>query len=401
MYGDLAAVTKLEARFAEVFPRGESLSPHTEEWLEWMLTRSLDSPLKRLAQRFTYNGVDQIGIRELGLGRIAPPPPPPTMGQPPHIGMPMPTGMGMGNGPPPPMPQAGPGPNGHSNGPGNQYQNPHPRPPSPIRQRSRSPPPIRRGRPSRSPSFSQGPPGNKRYRPSPSYNAPPPPRDRDLDNHPAPVPRNRYPSGGSGGAPPFVSAPPPMPMPMPRASPVPVPVQAGDPSGLAPALPWFIAKLPNNRSFDGMFASLVLMCMRERNELIGQDRYSDQMILCDCLIISDRMAKDYREEERLRIGRIQSVSFLSLSSRDSGAELMLQPRDSHPLLWVLGDIDGCRKDRHEGLLEGIKGGDGVGSSHRYQHVCSTASHGSSSYHQGTDLPLLVIIEWIGYFNVTD
>ncbi|BEI92019.1 uncharacterized protein CcaverHIS019_0408390 [Cutaneotrichosporon cavernicola] len=47
MHGDLAAVHKLEARWAEAFPS--------------------DSPLKRFAQRHTYAGVDEIALRDLGL----------------------------------------------------------------------------------------------------------------------------------------------------------------------------------------------------------------------------------------------------------------------------------------------------------------------------------------------
>ncbi|EIW69695.1 hypothetical protein M231_06303 [Tremella mesenterica] len=50
MYADLAAVQKLEARFAEVFPN--------------------DSPLKRFAQRFTYSSLDEIATQDLGFRRI-------------------------------------------------------------------------------------------------------------------------------------------------------------------------------------------------------------------------------------------------------------------------------------------------------------------------------------------
>ncbi|KAK4688663.1 cleavage stimulation factor subunit 3, partial [Tremellales sp. Uapishka_1] len=48
MYGDLAAVHKLETRFTEMFPN--------------------DSALKRFAQRFTYSDIDQIAFRDLGFG---------------------------------------------------------------------------------------------------------------------------------------------------------------------------------------------------------------------------------------------------------------------------------------------------------------------------------------------
>ena len=66
MYGDLSGVHKLEARFAEVFPNGEWPTSRADE----------DSPLKRFAQRFTYNGLDQIALRDLGFGaRQAPPSP--------------------------------------------------------------------------------------------------------------------------------------------------------------------------------------------------------------------------------------------------------------------------------------------------------------------------------------
>lgn len=49
IYGDLTAVHKLEARFAETFPN--------------------DSALKRFAARYTYHGIDEIAIRDLGFGR--------------------------------------------------------------------------------------------------------------------------------------------------------------------------------------------------------------------------------------------------------------------------------------------------------------------------------------------
>jgi hypothetical protein len=41
----------------------------------------------------------------------------------------------------------------------------------------------------------------------------------------------------------------------PRPAPVPAPM--GEPSGLAPALSWFIGQLPNSRSFDGESSSLL------------------------------------------------------------------------------------------------------------------------------------------------
>jgi hypothetical protein len=72
----------------------------------------------------------------------------------------------------------------------------------------------------------------------------------------------------------------------------------------------------------------------------------------------------------------------------------VQPRDSHPLLWVLGDINGKEEQTD------MKGQGASRSPDIYQHVRSTASHGSSSYHQGTDLALFLIIEWIEYLNVT-
>lgn len=69
MHGDLSAVRKLEQRWAEAFPK--------------------DTPLKRFASRYTYNGLDEIALRDLGLrqrGRPAPafiPPPPPQVLAPP------------------------------------------------------------------------------------------------------------------------------------------------------------------------------------------------------------------------------------------------------------------------------------------------------------------------------
>jgi cleavage stimulation factor subunit 3 len=238
MYGDLAAVNKLEARFAEAFPRGMLSDSH-----RWTSADCPDSPLKRLAQRFTYNGVDQIGIRELGLGRQQPqmplPPPQPTL--PVQYGNPSMNVNMNGNGGLPPPPPTLP----HTQNYG--------RPPSP---RARSPPPNRRGRPSRSPSYSQGqgPPGNKRYRPSPSYEPAPPMRNSgrdDYDSRERDRPVNRYPSSGSGPPPPPPFIPPPRSSLPPRASPAPAPVSHGEPSGLAPAVTWFMSQLPSTRSFDG------------------------------------------------------------------------------------------------------------------------------------------------------
>ena len=42
-----------------------------------LMKLTLDSPLKRFAQRFTYNGLDQIALRDLGFGSRQPPPSPP------------------------------------------------------------------------------------------------------------------------------------------------------------------------------------------------------------------------------------------------------------------------------------------------------------------------------------
>jgi len=140
-----------------------------------------------------------------------------------------------------------------------QYNGPpngsHPPPPQPTQTQmqnqnqnhnyNRPPSPPRRNRPSRSPSFSQQ--QNKRQRPSPSYN--PPPRDER--------PINRYPSAGSG-PPPAPYVPPPTFVPPPRAPPRASPAPSHGHDGLAPALPWFIGQLPNNRSYDGMSLSFTL-----------------------------------------------------------------------------------------------------------------------------------------------
>jgi len=204
LYGDLAAVLKLESRFAEVFPN--------------------DSPLKRFAQRFTYNGIDEIALRDLGFGLRSrpsssnPAPLPPISALQPVI----------------------PSPN-------------HKRP-APESPRS---PPRRRDSfdRSRSPTRSDlGPAPFKRYRPA----SPPPPRRFPLTD------RDRGPPQRYSGPPlrerERSPLPPPLP-PIPRREeraplpsspqPLPLPRDQLDPSGVAKPLAWFIGTLPSARSFDG------------------------------------------------------------------------------------------------------------------------------------------------------
>lgn len=234
-----------------------------------MTAHMVDSPLKRFAQRFSYNGIDQIALRDLGFNARTR-----------HA-------QTMAAGPPPPQrlppPASFPPSSNHNGLPPAPFQ----RPPSPVPKRpapSRSPPPGvgRRPRVSRSPDQGFGGGGNKRYRPSPSYDRVPPPRDRDnrfderdnlgngrRDNGPPPPPRNRYPSASGGPVYPPVAAPvipPPRASLPPRDSPVPVPPPVGpdlslDPSGLTNALVWFVKKLPSSRSFDGESARLVVIIM--------------------------------------------------------------------------------------------------------------------------------------------
>ncbi|ORY33805.1 hypothetical protein BCR39DRAFT_519303 [Naematelia encephala] len=209
LYGDLSAVQKLETRFSEVFPN--------------------DSPLKRFAQRFTYNGIDEIALRDLGFGSRPRAPLPP---------LPPPTNML----PPPAFPS------------------PIPKRPAPDSPRS----PARR-RPSidrsRSPGPHRGGDGsfNKRYRqasspppPPPPRRFPPPERERDgppryTNAHPHPPPRARSP------------LPPPLPpirredrgpLPAPNMGPGPGQIER-DRSGLPRPLARFIGNLPSTRAFDG------------------------------------------------------------------------------------------------------------------------------------------------------
>lgn len=161
MYGDLAAVQKLETRFTEVYPN--------------------DAPLKRFAAKYNYLGNDQIAIRDLGFGlkppaaAAAPKPAAPAKRPLPEEGSPSQTMRRLG------------------------------------RDRERD-----RQRPEPLP---------KRPRPA----SPPPPR-------PA---QNRW------------NAPPREPSPPPRArATVPRPEPA-HPSGLSPALVWFLGNLPSARAFDG------------------------------------------------------------------------------------------------------------------------------------------------------
>lgn len=204
MHGDLAAVRKLETRWAEAFPA--------------------DSPLKRFAQRHTYAGVDEIALRDLGLrarqaGPSAPAAPAAAPAQ-------MAAG-GVRRALPPHMPQPRLAP---------------PVPPFPPRGISpaagpRVPPgsasPAKRDR---SPPRSPGGGDMKRARAAsplpPAGPARPPAR---FAPHGPGVPLgNRSPVPPTGRVPPRAAA-----------------VPDRDRSGLPKSLAWFIGVLPSARTFDG------------------------------------------------------------------------------------------------------------------------------------------------------
>lgn len=194
-YGDLSAVHKLEARMSEVFPE--------------------DAPLKRFAQRWSYNGIDQIAIRDLGFNRA-------------RMGVAAPPAFAIAPVLPPvpasiPAPIAVPTP---VQPPQESYKRPAPEdiPPrrpssaefsrSPKRHRAQSPPrryPERDDRP---------PPG--RYRDS----LPPVKAPSSIPPPPLAGPAYATPSSGAYGG-------------------------DKDRSGLEKPLAWFMAQLPNARSFDG------------------------------------------------------------------------------------------------------------------------------------------------------
>ncbi|KAK8869830.1 hypothetical protein IAR55_000398 [Kwoniella newhampshirensis] len=223
-YGDLAAVHKLEARFVEVFPN--------------------DSPLKRFAQRYTYNGIDQIALRDLGFGslgqrsRAAPPSALPLTSQP-----------STSHGLPPVPPSAGlhspggykrPAPHDSPRQGTRRVSVDHSRSPKRYRANSPPPPPPRGG--------GMGGNGGGRY--------PLPERDRQgsgrfnppqgRDRSPLPLP----PPPTSMGRRDDRSSLPPVHM----GGPVVPPPAAGierDRSGVGKPLVWFIGNLPTARAFDG------------------------------------------------------------------------------------------------------------------------------------------------------
>ncbi|WWC61133.1 uncharacterized protein I303_103712 [Kwoniella dejecticola CBS 10117] len=253
LYGDLSAVHKLETRFAEVFPN--------------------DSPLKRFAQRYTYNGIDQIAARDLGFSATHRPQP-----QQPAVqaNIPLPSASSSSSAAAP----------NHAQSPAG-YKRPLPDSESPRRDRDH-----RRASLDRSP---------KRYK---AHSPPPPPRrypDRERDRErDIPPPRERGTSGrynqpqgqghgrGHGGRDsrsPFASVsgsvsvssdprgpPPPSSIPPQARGPPPgtgpsygaVPIGSSpqiagvppaaldrDRSGMGKPLVWFIGNLPTARAFDG------------------------------------------------------------------------------------------------------------------------------------------------------
>lgn len=188
-----------------------------------------DSPLKRFAQRFTYHGIDQIALRDLGFGLRSRQPPPPVQSLPPR----------------PISPAKRPAPDSprdrrssidrdreRSRSPGPGYK----------RYRQASPPPPRR----------YPLPERERDR-GPRYNNGPPPRDRS----PLPIPLPPMPRRDDRG---------PMPTPPPVMPPPPAVVSQYDRSGVAKPLAWFISTLPPARAFDGK-----LLCYMVENDLALAD----------------------------------------------------------------------------------------------------------------------------------
>jgi len=179
MYGDLPAVHKLESRFKEAFPK--------------------ETPLKRFASRYTFNGIDEIALRDLGVGRVRPAPTP----------APAAPGAAL-----PPFPPTG------AVRPASPVRNsPQKRPLSPPRSPARVDA-FKRARGVSPPRPAFQPPHAGRF-------APP---NRDVS--------------------PFPAARPPVPVAgrVPPAGPT---AHAANPGGLPQALSWFIGRLPTTRSFDG------------------------------------------------------------------------------------------------------------------------------------------------------
>ncbi|WVR05236.1 hypothetical protein IAU60_002248 [Kwoniella sp. DSM 27419] len=239
LYGDLSAVHKLEARFVEAFPN--------------------DSPLKRFAQRYAYNGVDQIALRDLGFGAVRPavivPNPTLVSASAPAAPAPLPVpAAGSSTGAPPspggykrPAPESPRRAMGHERGGSIDAS----RSPKRYRTQAHSPPPPPRRYPDREVSGPGPGPGPRDRGGSGRFSQPPGPgpmggRDRSPMVLPPPPP------GGRNDRPPYGGAPAPMsgpPGPGPSGS-------AGgmmdrDRSGLGKPLVWFIGNLPSARSFDG------------------------------------------------------------------------------------------------------------------------------------------------------
>ncbi|WWC90032.1 uncharacterized protein L201_004962 [Kwoniella dendrophila CBS 6074] len=244
LYGDLSAVHKLETRFAEVFPN--------------------DSPLKRFAQRYTYNSIDQIAMRDLGFSPSARSAQQPTA----QANIPLPGGHAGSTLTPiqhPPIPGGSSMMGGPSNSPGGGYKRPLPDAESPGTDT------VRRGSIDRSPKRYKAhspPPPPRRY-PAPGEREVPPPRDRGSSgrynsagpSQQAPLPngRDRSPftstAGGSGGPPTLRGPPPgygaPIVPPQPNIAGIPPAALDKDRSGIGKPLVWFIGNLPTARAFDG------------------------------------------------------------------------------------------------------------------------------------------------------
>ena len=234
--------------------RGEICRIIPKRFVDFALSRKIsngtDSPLKRFAQRFTYNGLDQIALRDLGFGARQQAPPP-------HFQPALAPPIGQVVAPLPPQAVA---PTAQIPTPP-QVKRPLPedprqnRPPSPIykRQRAQSP----QGR-----KFT--PPTNDRV---PNAPIPVPPRgfrDRNSrDRSPQPMPGGYRPPVPPASIP----APPPSQGYGAYSTPPPVhpPASTGyggssygpDRSGLSRPLVQFIGSLPSARSFDG--TSVILL----------------------------------------------------------------------------------------------------------------------------------------------
>ncbi|WVQ71644.1 hypothetical protein IAR50_001184 [Cryptococcus sp. DSM 104548] len=195
MYGDLPAVKKLEESLREVYPN--------------------DAPLKRFAQRWCYNGIDEIAIRDLGFSQSR------TARAPalPRPAAPMAPAADLAPAAPAPMP-------------------------APILQES-----YKRSAPE---DLARHDSGDYPSRSPKRHRGQSPRRDLPIDRG------DRGPSGRYSREPSLSKIPPPgLPNGLGLAAPtygspvVPSPDSDRDRSGLGKPLAWFMAQLPSARAFDG------------------------------------------------------------------------------------------------------------------------------------------------------